>query len=217
MNNQREIKELTGLPHDTYGTYPLTGDMGGNTIQAIAQGDDYNQRVGRIIHPYSLTIDFFLRGPQSNAGLAGTFNLPVNPVPWRIIVFQDMGYNGTVRPLSDILEASNIVNVGFMDNYISGYNDDFVRTGKHNNTNPIKILFDKRGWFVGTNSGYSDHIGQWVKCRVPGSKLSPINFNGAAVANNRAGSIFYYVLLGQDAAANNGSYLVRQTLKYTDD
>lgn len=211
----REIKELTALPHNTYGNYTNAGDA--RDMTQIIQGDDYNQRVGRQIVPTSLAIDFYLRGPQSNNGVAGTFNAPVNPVPWRIIVFQDMSYNGTVRPLADILEATNAT-INTYDNYVSGYNDDFVKVGKHSKDNPVRILFDRKGWFVGTASGYSSHIGQWVKCRVSGQKLKTISYNGTAANTNRSGSLFYYILLGPDTTAlNNGSYVVRHTLRYYDD
>lgn len=211
----REIKELTALPHNTYGVYTQTGDT--RVVPLIAQGDDYNNRVGRQIHPTSLAIDFFLRGPQSNTGAVGTFTAPVNPVPWRIIVVQDMAYNGSTKPLSQILEATSAVS-GENDNYISGYNDDYVKVGKHSKDNPVKILMDKRGWFVGTATGYSDHIGKWVKCRISGSRLKSIQFAGTTTTDVRSGCIYYYVLLGADSNGNNnGSFLVRSTLRYYDD
>lgn len=213
----REIKEITALPHTTFGTYGNTGDT--RVVTLIPEGLDYNQREGRQVIPTSLAIDFFLRGPQSNVGTAGTFTSPVNPVPYRIIVVQDMSYQGTTRDIADVLEATNMVANNNYDNYISGYNDDNVAVNKHTKDNPIRILMDKRGWFVGTASGYSSHIGQWVKCRVSGSKLKPVQFNGALASNGRSGAIYYYVLLGADNVytINNGSYLVRSTFKYYDD
>lgn len=211
----REIKEMTVLPHVVYGSYALAGDS--RQLTSIAQGDDYNQRNGRQIHPTSLAIDFFLRGPQSNAGAVGTFTLPTNPVPWRIIVFQDMGYIGTLRPISQILEATTTTADNY-DNYISGYNDDYVCIGKHTKANPVRILYDKRGWFEPVNSGYSSKVGQWVKCRVSGSRLKTIQYGGTAATDAKSGAIFYYIMLGPSSNIhNNGSYLVRHTLRYYDD
>lgn len=206
LEKQDEVKELNVFVHNTYTNMTQVGDT--RVIGGITQGTDYNQRIGREIKPYSVHVNMEFRG----ATISSAIN---TPVPYRVLLVQDRGYNGVVRPLSEILEGTSFT-AGQYDNYLAGYNDDFVRTSPHNKQNPVSILKDKRGFIVPIASGYGK-CWQALNLHVSGKYLSKMSYAGVGSADLRAGAIILYVWSGVSATAGeNNQMILKHTLRYID-
>lgn len=206
LEKQDEVKEFNVFVHNTYTNLTQAGEQ--RVIGGLTQGTDYNQRIGREIKPYSVSVNLNLRGAQTAGAVA-------NPVPYRIILVQDRGYNGNVRPLSQILEGSSSI-AGQHDNYLAGYNDDYVRTSPHNKQNPVTILKDKRGFISPVLSGYGK-TQQALNMHVSGRYLSKLSYSGVNSTDLQAGAIILYVWTGTSATASeNNQYILKHTIRYLD-
>lgn len=206
LEKAEEVKELNSFVHTTYTALTNAGET--RVIGLIAQGDDYNQRTGREIKPYSVQVNMNVQGAQS-------FVTNANSVPYRIILVQDRAYNGTARPIDQILEGSNPT-AGTYDNYIAGYNDDFVRTSDNNKHNPVTILKDKKGFLSPVASGYGK-CWQTLNFSVAGRYLSKISYIGGGTADVRGGALLLYMFTGTSATvAQNNQVLLKHTLRFLD-
>lgn len=189
----------------TYSALDYTGDniMIGNLVQ----GTDASNRTGREIKPTHLRFMAMIRGAQN-------FTTLNNPVPYRIIIVQDRAYNGTVRPLSQILDTT-LPAIGSNNIYMASYNYDYVR-GKGDKQNPVTILKDKVGFLNPVASGYGKN-NQIIRLNISGKYLSKISYKGGLLSDNTAGTIFAYMLMGSSVTvADNNQYTYRYDLYFKD-
>ncbi|AUM61794.1 capsid [uncultured virus] len=171
---------------DTTGTVTL--------LNGVAQGDDFNQRTGRIMDFKSVSIKGLLQPVDAITGTSFC----------RIIVFWDSQPNGATPVVTDFLVASTAIS--------------------HNNLNNrsrFKVLLDEQHALGSidntTTQAYSTNpsvitINRYVK--LP--SLRTVNTGtGATVASIQTGAI-WMVTIGSNAAGTGGSYSLCTRCRYTD-
>lgn len=216
-----ETKEVIQIMNNVSGNWlgQTNCALGGSTTQAlvnvvfngvinlVAQGPDYTQRLAREIKPYLVEVELFLNGTSSN----------VAPNPYRLIVYQDRGFNGTTLPdLSNILNGVSSL-AGEYQNFMASYNPDYV-AHRGDRKNRFKILMDKQG-VLGTRGTTPSNlpITRYIKATKYLKNAEVINYRGGAATDYIGGSIFYILLLGTSAtAADNASAQVRTRMLFTD-
>lgn len=207
----REIKEsYTNQFIPTYSGVSGSGFQYTTQLSSVAQGDDYNNRTGRQITPVGLNAKVAI------LGTGGSASATTIPRICRVIIFQDMGYNGTSLTPSQLLQVS-ATTVDSTANALSYLNTDYVRS-KHNKDGRAHILYDKAFWIHPQFSMYSSECTKYLNISVPGKKLKPISFNGVADNTAVGGSIWMYVCLGQAAASGDNAQIAFQSrLNFVDD
>lgn len=197
------------------GSYTYANVVYNPAISLVAQGADYNQRVGREIKPYMIEIEAVLNG-SSTPGL---------DAPYRLIVYQDRGYDGATLPSLNMLLVNPSTATGEFNNYFASYNPDYV-AHKGDRKNRYKILIDKKGFvsprIAQTSSAaaaYNNNnktstcicVKKWFK------NPEIINYSGTANNTHVGGSIFFVLFLGNSSTAvDNTSCHMRTRLLYTD-
>lgn len=190
------------------GTYSAIDYTGTNVLCGnMVQGTDASERTGREIKPTHFKFTCLMRGCQTNVAIN-------NPVPYRLLIVQDRGYNTIVRPITQILDTAAPA-IGNSNPYMAGYNYDYVR-GRGDKQNPVTILKDKTGWLSPIASGYGN-MAKLLRLNVSGKYLSKISYVGGAAADIRSGAIFVYLLTGTSATqADNNQLIWRYDLYYKD-
>lgn len=224
--NDPEMKEMvttsnnviglyTGSNSCTSGSYQFTNMIYNNALSIIPQGSDYNQRVGREVKPQYIELSIVLNG-MSAVGLDH---------PYRLIVYQDRGYDGSNLPALNWLVSSPSGAAGDYQTFMGDYNPDYV-AHKGDRKNRFKILVDKRGFVspriqtttaVATTGNNNRNSSQFINIRKKLKGADIINYSGTGQATHVAGSIFYFLTLGNGATtAENCSAQIRTRLLYTD-
>lgn len=187
--------------------FPFTNLQFNGAFNQIAQGTDYINRLGREVTPYFIELELFLNGSSAN----------VAPNPYRLIIYQDRGFNGTTLPdLSNILNLSTATG-GEYQNIMASYNPDYV-AHKGDRKNRFKILLDRTG-ILGTRGTTPSNIPISKHIRIKKYFKSPevINYKGVAATDAVGGAIFYILMMGTSATeASNASAQVRTRILFTD-
>jgi len=179
-------------------------------INDIIEGDDYNQRTGRKIAPQGLEVRMNIMGTEQAAGLT------VKPRIARVILFQDMGYNGTALTGPQLLQTYSTT-VDEIKTATSPINTDYVRS-KNVPDGRAHILYDRSFWVHPVFSGYANECTKKLNIRIPRKKLKECYYNGVGSGTSVGGTICMYVCLGQAAAAlDNSSFSYIAKLTYFDD
>lgn len=196
-------------------TYTFTNMIYNNALSIIPQGTDYNQRVGREVKPQYLEINLILNG-KSTAGLDH---------PYRLIVYQDRGYDGSNLPSMNMILSGYSATNGEYQNWLASFNPDYV-SHKGDRKNRFKILVDKKGFVsprivtsAAITDTYNNSRNSSINVRVSKKLKSAeiINYSGSAQNTHVAGSIFYILFLGNSSTAtDNASAQLRTRLLYTD-
>lgn len=187
-------------------------------ISDVAEGDDYNQRTGHKIKPTGLRVKFIFRGSDNDVG----------PQPFRVLIVQDLCYDGTDRTLANIFDPSAAA--GSYTNFMSTYNDDYVNMKSRKSVDqPLKILYDSGVHFLESRYAAAAPGTTWKRdqgsmpqlkvltIHIPGSKMKEITYSSTTAASVKAGRISAYFLTGVSAtAADNNNYLYNYNLTYID-
>lgn len=189
---------------------PAAGGGSGFQIQHILndilEGDDYNQRTGRKISPYSVNIRLAIQGTENAAALT------VKPRLVRAILFQDLGYNGTAITGAQLLQTYSTT-TDEMKTAMSPINTDYVRS-KNVPDGRIHILADRRFWVHPTFSAYASECTKIVNFNIGQKKLKEMYYNGAGSGTGVGGTLFMYLCLGQALSATDNasfSYICKVT------
>lgn len=207
----RELKEhYTAISTMTPSASTGSGFQIQHVLCDVLEGDDYNQRTGRKIVPQGLDIRLRMLGTPSAGGL---YTLPRVV---RVILFQDMGYNGTAITGSQLLQTYSTTS-DVMSTAISPINTDYVKS-KNVPDGRIHILYDKNCWIHPQLSFYSSECSKEFNIKIPAKKLKELYFNGAGTNSFVGGTIFMYLCLGQaQAAADNAQFAYISKLTYWDE
>lgn len=207
----REIKEsYTMQVAPTYSGVSGSGFQYTTQLSSVAQGTEYNQRLGRQITPTNLNVRVALIG--TSAASSAT----VLPRICRVIIFQDMGYNGTSLSGAQLLQTYTTT-ADSTATALSYVNTDYIRS-KHNKDGRAHILYDKSLWVHPQFSMYASECTQYLNINIPSKKLRPIAFNGVADNTAVGGSIWMYACLGQASASGDNAQIAFQSrLNFVDD
>jgi len=186
VNNRAELK-YTDLAATVYAANS-TGSIG--FINAIAQGDDVQSRIGRQIICKWLELDGMVQGAQAT----GNANL------CRLMVVWDKANNSSIGPaVTDILDAASS---------IAGYN--------LNNRERFIMLFDKT-WTTAQYTATAS-LGETVfpiKVKVPINAKTTYSGTTATIGAIASGALIVFTI-GNQAAGAGGQFQLHSRLRFTD-
>lgn len=213
LKHEKELKEsYTQQVTPTYSGVSGSGFQYTTQLSSVAEGDDYNNRTGRKIKPVDLDVRLVLSGSE----VASSAATPPQPRLARVMIFQDMGYDGTSLAGTKLLQIYNNT-ADSTATALSHINTDYIRS-KNNKDGRVHLLYDKTMWIHPVFSAYAAECSKYLHIRIPGKKLKEINYNGAADNTAVGGSIWMYICLGQ-ASDNtlNSKVAFQSRLRFEDD
>lgn len=198
-----------------------------NTIQnahltAIAEGTEYNQRVGREIKIRGIRLRFTVRGGDNDVG----------PQASRVMIVKSNDPQGNAPTGLELLESYDQTDNAY-SSVNSDYNSDYVGKKRFNNAEDsglFKVLYDSGPIWVAsrypgpgtaaTNTWKRDQgltTLKEIKKWIPGTMLGKVHFSGTTGASVKSGALYLMFLNGQSATtANNNTYAYHVNVLYED-
>jgi hypothetical protein len=168
-------------------------------LNMLAQGTDFNERVGRVFHPRSIHIRGFV-GPE---------DATTNPSYCRIAIVWDACPNGALAAVGDIFTLDGAD--GLAGNLMGG---SFPQVA---NRHRFKILSDQSFAFPGTDAvmpkGPVYLIDKYV--RLPAGSTTTCKGTAADIASIASGAILV-VLWGSEAAGSGPRAYIGTRVRFTD-
>lgn len=202
-----EIKVISSLVTSGTASYTATGTF--TILNPIAQGDEYNQRTGRVIRVHELLIRGFWYADSA-----------VGASVMRLIVGADTACNnGTLSATEGQVFETATAPLGRILSY---FNADNVAVWKDRAQKDLHILHDQHKACVSgstfATSVYSqqDKAVNYFQIRKRFPTGHVVNYDGSASGSSGAGCLFFYFQNSNSTANASPQIAWMYTLRYSD-